>query len=101
MSFIKEFKDFLTEYKVMGLAIAFIMGAAITELVQSLVKNVIMPVIGVLIPGGNWQTATFAAGPIMVAWGAFVASLINFLIIAFVVFTMAKIILKEEKVTKK
>lgn len=101
MGFVQEFKDFLTEYKVMGLAIAFIMGAAITTLVQSLVNNVIMPVVGVLIPGGTWETATFALGPVIIGWGAFLAALINFLIIAVVVFLLAKIVLKEAKVTKK
>ncbi|MDD5172385.1 MAG: MscL family protein [Candidatus ainarchaeum sp.] len=101
MGFAQEFRDFLTEYKVMGLAIAFIMGAAITTLVQSLVNNVIMPVVGVLIPGGAWETATFALGPIVIGWGAFVAALINFIIIAVVVFMIAKMIMKEEKVSKK
>jgi len=101
MGFAKEFKEFLTEYKVIGLAIAFIMGAAITDLVKSLVNNVIMPVVTFFIPGGDWQTATFALGPIVISWGAFLSALINFLIIALVVFWIAKAIMKEEKVSKK
>jgi len=101
MGFVHEFKDFLTEYKVIGLAIAFIMGAAITDLVKSLVNNVIMPVLTFFIPGGEWQAATFSLGPIVVGWGAFLAALINFIIIALVVFMIAKAVLKEEKVTKK
>jgi len=101
MGFAHEFKDFLTEYKVIGLAIAFIMGAAITDLVKSLVNNVIMPVLTFFIPGGGWQTATFSLGPIMIGWGPFLSALINFLIIALVVFLIAKMVLKEEKVTKK
>jgi len=101
MGFAQEFKDFLTEYKVIGLAIAFIMGAAITDLVKSLVNNVIMPVLTFFIPGGGWQTATFSLGPIVVGWGPFLSALINFLIIALVVFMIAKMVLKEEKVSKK
>ncbi|NYZ61129.1 MscL family protein [Candidatus Micrarchaeota archaeon] len=101
MGFAHEFKDFLTEYKVIGLAIAFIMGAAITDLVKSLVNNVIMPVLTFFIPGGGWQTATFSLGPIAIGWGPFLSALINFLIIALVVFMIAKMVLKEEKVTKK
>lgn len=101
MGMISEFKDFLEEYKVMGLAIAFIMGAAVTTLVKSLVDNLIMPFIAVLIPDGAWKTATLALGPVMIVWGAFVAELINFIIIALVIFLMAKFILSEEKVTKK
>jgi large conductance mechanosensitive channel len=50
------------------------------------------------IPGGAWQTATFGIGLIVVSWGAFLGELINFIIIAFVVFIIAKKFLKEEKV---
>lgn len=101
MGFVQEFKEFLDEYKVVGLAVAFIMGAAITDLVKSLVNNIIMPVVTFFIPGGEWATAAFSLGPIVIGWGPFLAALINFLIIALVVFWIAKIILKEEKVTKK
>lgn len=50
MSLISEFKDFLNEYKFMGLAVAFIIGGAITILVQSLVNNIIMSIFDVLLP---------------------------------------------------
>jgi len=101
MGLIREFKEFLAEYKVLPLAIAFIMGAAVTTLVQSLVNNIIMPLITPFIPSGGWQTATLKLGPIVLSWGAFLAALINFLIIAFVVFLIAKYLFKEPKVTKK
>ncbi|MCD1294384.1 large conductance mechanosensitive channel protein MscL [Methanocella sp. CWC-04] len=101
MSIIKEFKEFLEEYKVIGLAVAFIIGAAATALVQSLVNDIIMPLITPFVPGGEWQTATLAIGPFVIKWGSFLSSLINFLILAFVVFLIAKWVLKEEKVTKK
>jgi len=101
MGFLGEFKDFLTEYKVIGLAIAFIMGAAITALVTSLVNNLIMPVFAVLIPGGDWKEMVVDLAGVKLGVGAFLAALINFIIIALVVFMMAKIVLKEEKVTKK
>jgi len=96
-----EFNEFLREYKVMALAVAFIIGMAATALVQSLVNNVIMPIVTPFIPGGEWQEATFNMGPIVISWGAFLASLINFIIIAFVVFIIAKQVMKEEKVAKK
>ncbi|MDD3175486.1 MAG: MscL family protein [Candidatus Nanoarchaeia archaeon] len=97
----KEFMDFLKEYKVIALAIAFIMGAAATALIKSLVDNIIMPIITFMIPGGAWKEATFTMGTIMIKWGAFVGELLNFIIIAFVIFLIAKLIMKEEKVTKK
>jgi large conductance mechanosensitive channel len=96
-----EFMEFLKEYKVVGLAVAFIIAAAINDLVKSLVDNVIMPLVNPLIPGGGWETATVALGPFVIGWGAFLASLIYFLIIALVVFVIAKKVLKEEKVAKK
>ena len=101
MGMMQEFREFLKEYKVIGVAIAFIMAAAVTTLVQSLVNNIIMPVITFFIPGGEWQTAVLMVGPIVIGWGAFLAALVNFIIIALVVFIIAKKVLKEEKVTKK
>ena len=101
MGIIHEFKDFLNEYKVVGLAVAFIMGAATTTLVQSLVNSIIMPVIGIFLPAGDWQTATVMVGSAKIVWGAFIAALINFIIIALVIFLIAKMVLKEEKVSKK
>jgi large conductance mechanosensitive channel len=101
LEIIKEFKDFLKEYKIIGLAIAFIMGVAATALVKSLVDNIIMPIITPFIPGGAWKEASFMLGPIIIKWGAFVGEFINFFIIALVIFFVAKFILREEKVTKK
>lgn len=101
MGLLSEFKDFLYEYKVIPLAIAFIMGIASTALIKSLVDNVIMPLITPFIPGGAWRAATLELGPVVIGWGLFLAELINFIIIAFVVFLIAKKVLKEEKVEKK
>ncbi len=101
MSMMSEFKEFLEEYKVIGLAVAFIIGVAATALVKSLVDNVVMPIITPFIPGGAWQSATVSIGPVVIGWGAFLGSLINFVIIALVVFMIAKKVLKEEKVAKK
>jgi len=71
MSLIKDFMDFLKEYKVIALAVAFIIGAALTALVTSLVNDIVMPVITPFIPGGAWQTATLALGSIVIKWGSF------------------------------
>lgn len=101
MGILKEFKEFLDEYKVIGLAVALIIGLAATALVKSIVDSLIMPIITPFIPGGGWQTATFSLGPIVIGWGALLGAIINFVIIAFVVFLIAKYALKEEKVSKK
>jgi large conductance mechanosensitive channel len=101
MGLVSEFMDFLKEYKVIGLAVALIIGLAATTFVKALVDYLIMPIITPFIPGGAWQTATWTLGKIVIGWGALLGAIINFIIIAFVVFIIAKKVLKEEKVTKK
>ncbi len=101
MGILSEFKEFLKEYKVLALAIAFIMGAAVNTLVQSLVNNIVMPLITPFVPQGGWDQATLTLGAIVIKWGSFLSSVINFIVIAFVIFLMAKLMLKEDKVTKK
>jgi len=101
MQLLKEFKLFLKEYKILSLAIAFVIGTASTTLVKSLVDNIIMPMVSPLIPKGGWEQASLALGPVILNWGLFLSDLITFLILAFVVFVIAKKILKEEKVAKK
>jgi large conductance mechanosensitive channel len=101
LSLMGEFMDFLREYKVVPLAIAFIMGVAATALIKSLVDNIIMPTISPLIPGGVLKTFVLVMGPFSWGVGPFIGDIINFIIIAFVVFLMAKLIMREEKVSKK
>lgn len=101
MLILTEFKEFLKEYKVIGLAVALIIGLAATSLVKSIVDNLIMPIVTPFIPGGGWQTATFSIWKIVIGWGALLGAIINFVIIAFVVFIIAKYMIKEDKVTKK
>ena len=97
---IKELITFLKEYKIFALAIAFIMGVAANTLIKSLVDNVIMPIISPFIPGGAWETATFTIWKIVISWGAFLSDLIYFIIVAFVIYIIAKKLLKQEKVEK-
>ena len=99
--FFREFRDFLKEYKIVGLAIAFVIGAAATTLIQSLVNNIVMPLITPALPNGEWQKATFGLGSVQIGWGAFLAALINFLIIAFVVFIVAEKLIKKKQEDKK
>jgi len=95
-----EFKEFLKTYKVIGLAIAFIIAVAASALVKSLVNDIVMPTVTPFIPGGAWKTATVALGPMVWNIGSFAGELVNFVIIAFVVFLMAKMLIKEDKVKK-
>jgi large conductance mechanosensitive channel len=104
MGIIAEFKAFLEEYKVVGLAVAFIMGVAITALVTSLVSDIVMPLVNPVLSasGSDWKNATFTpTSQIAIKYGSFLGNLINFLILAFIVFMIAKLVLGEKKVTKK
>jgi len=96
-SFMQEFNDFLTKYGVIGLAVAFVMGAAVTKLVSALVADLIMPIIGTVIPGGDWRAATLSLGNIKFLVGDFTGALIDFVIIALVIVMIVKSIVKEKK----
>jgi len=82
-----EFMDFLSKYKVMGLAVAFIMGIYLGALVQALVNDLVMPIIQLAMPGVEWEAIT--AGPFRI--GHFIGALITFIIVAFVIFLIVKI----------
>jgi large conductance mechanosensitive channel len=85
--FMNEFKDFLSKYRVMGMAVAFILGLYLGGLVNALVNDLLMPLIELSMPGVQWETIT--AGPFRV--GHFIGSLITFIIVALVIFILVKI----------
>ena len=88
-----EFIDFIGKAGVLGLAVGFIMGTYIGKVVSALVQDIIMPVPGALIPGGDWRKAVFSlpiGAGMNFAVGDFVGVIIDFLIVACVVFLIAK-----------
>jgi len=104
----KEFLTFIKEYNVLALAIAFIMGIAATTVVKSLVENIIMPPVGFILGGIDFKSfqlvlkpATATTAEVTIKYGAFINDLIYFIILAFVVFMIAKIVMREAKVGKK
>ncbi len=92
----KEFMEFLQEYKIISLAVAFVMGTASTALVNSLVKDIFMPLISPLFPGEGWEQAVLNLGPVHLAYGAFLAALLNFAILALVIFIVVRKLIKLE-----
>lgn len=88
--FMKEFKAFISKYKVMGMAVAFILGLYLGALVNALVDDLIMPIIELSMPGVEWELIT--AGPFRI--GHFTGALITFLIVALVIFGLVKIVKK-------
>ncbi len=109
MSMLKDFRDFAVKGNVMDLAVAVIIGAAFGKIVDSLVKDIIMPVIGRIFGGLDFQNyflvlgnppagysgpmtyeALSKAGVPLLAYGNFITIVINFVILAFVIFIMVK-----------
>ncbi|MBB4122143.1 large conductance mechanosensitive channel protein MscL [Martelella radicis] len=118
---LKEFRDFIARGNVVDMAVGIIVGAAFTAIVRSLVADIIDPIIGLIIGGIDFSDMYFVmngtvpegasladardASAAIFAYGAFVTSIINFLIIAFVVFLLVKTINRvraaaERKATK-
>ncbi len=114
MSMGSEFKEFITKGNVMDLAVGVIIGAAFGKIVDSLVNDIIMPVVGKItggvdfsnmfialkdIPEGNAGTyaALKTAGIPMLAYGNFITILINFIILAFIIFQMVKMVNRMKK----
>jgi len=88
-----EFMEFIGKAGVLGLAVGFIMGSYIGKVVSALVQDIIMPIPGALMPGGDWQKAvvTLPIGEGMnFAVGDFVSVIVDFLIVSVVVFFIAK-----------
>lgn len=94
---IKEFRDFISRGNVMDLAVAVIIGAAFTAIVTSLVDDIIMPIIGVLMGGVDFTGLAVQIGEATISYGNFIQAIINFLIIAFVIFMMVRSINKMQK----
>ncbi len=97
---IKGFIEFLKNYGVVGLAIAVIIGAKANAMVTTFVDGVLMPIVGAIIPGGAWKTATLDVGPIKFLLGPFLGAVIDFVIVAALVYVIAKTVLKQETVGK-
>src|SRR3954453_14307631 len=101
---IAEFRGFLTKTNALALAIGVIIGAAGRSVVSALAPDVLMPVIGLFLPGGDWRqakyvlhTTTDAAGKPLenaILYGHFIGTVIDFLIISFVVFLIVKALVK-------
>jgi large conductance mechanosensitive channel len=89
-----EFLEFLKKYQVIGLAVAFVIGAAATKLITAMVQDVIMPIVAIIIPGGEWRQAVLQVGSIKFLAGDFVGAIIDFVIIALVVFLLVKYVMK-------
>ena len=99
MSIIKEFREFAIKGNVMDLAVGVIIGAAFGKIVSSLVEDVVMPVIGTLIGGLDFSGLAVKIGSATLKYGKFLQTCLDFLIIAWAIFLIVKLInrLKREE----
>jgi large conductance mechanosensitive channel len=87
---LKEFKAFIMRGNVMDLAVGVIIGGAFGKIVASLVNDILMPLIGLLIGGIDFSALAFTLGNATVSYGLFINNLIDFIIIALVIFLLVK-----------
>ena len=102
---VKGFKEFLLKNNVLALAVAVIVGGAVGKVVSSLAADLIMPVISLVLPSGEWRSAKMAIGKSIgpdgkevintINYGSFFGSLVDFVIIALVVYLITKALIKE------
>jgi len=89
----RGFVEFIREQGVVGLAIGFILGAAVSKLVTSLVTDIINPILGIILGAtGELKSKSLQIGQIKILWGDFIGALIDFLLIALVVYLGFKIL---------
>jgi large conductance mechanosensitive channel len=101
---IAEFRGFLTKTNALALAVGVIIGAAVGSVVTSLTDDILMPIVSIFLPSGDWRaakyvlsTSTDAAGKVTesaILYGHFVGTVLNFLIISFVVFLIVKALVR-------
>jgi large conductance mechanosensitive channel len=89
MGFVKEFKEFAVKGNVMDLAVGVIIGGAFGKIVASLVDDIVMPIIGTVV-GSDFEKLTTTINGATVKYGLFIQNIVNFTIIALVIFIMIK-----------
>jgi len=92
MGMMKEFHDFAVKGNVMDLAVGVIIGAAFGKIVASLVADLIMPLVGILIGGVEFESLVFMVGEAKVAYGKFIQNVVDFVLVAIVIFLLVKAI---------
>lgn len=92
MGMLTEFKAFLLKTNALALAVAVVIGIAFGKVVSALVDGLVMPIVGMVTPGGEWRA--MKAGPFLV--GSVLGAIVDFVITAFVIFVVTKAFLREK-----
>lgn len=86
----KEFKEFVMRGNVLDMAVGVIIGGAFGKIVASLVTDILMPLVGLLMGGINFSELSVTVGGATIMWGLFLQTVVDFIIIAFVIFLIVK-----------
>lgn len=86
----KEFREFVMRGNVLDLAVAVIIGVAFGQIITSLVDDILMPLIGLLMGGVDFSGLAFTVGNAVVTWGNFIQAIVDFLIVAIIIFMIVK-----------
>ena len=89
-NFMKEFKEFISRGNVMDMAVGIIIGGAFTAIVTALVDSILMPIIGAISGGLSVEQMSWKVGEATIGYGAFIQAVINFLLVAWVLFLIIK-----------
>ena len=90
--FFAEFKTFIARGNVMDLAVGVIIGGAFSNITNSLINDIVMPLLGILTGSISFSELSVQVGPAVIAYGNFIQAVLNFLVMAFVVFCLVKAI---------
>ena len=98
---VSEFKEFISRGNVVDMAVGVIIGSAFGKIVTCLVEKILMPIIGVLLGGLDFSDLSIKVGDAKVGYGAFIQSIVDFLIVAFCLFLIVKTMSKLQEAVKK
>jgi large conductance mechanosensitive channel len=98
---LKEFRDFIARGNVIDLAVAVIIGVAFGAIISSLVNDILMPLVGLVLGGIDFTSLSIQVGDAVVKYGNFIQAVVNFLIIAFVLFLIVRSYNKTQKKEEK
>ncbi|WJI91719.1 large conductance mechanosensitive channel protein MscL [Weissella viridescens] len=100
-SFIKEFREFITDGNIIDMAIAFIMGGALQVLLKALVDDIFMPIIGIFTGAVSFADIVWQVGPAQIKIGSFISAAITFVLTGLIIFIMVKAMNKARALTGK
>ncbi len=96
-NYILEFKSFISRGNVVDMAVGVIVGTAFSKIITSLVNDILMPLIGIILGGLKFNSLTFTVLGVKVAYGSFIQTIVDFLIISFCIFMVIKLFEKFKK----